>query len=212
MRKMKKKKVFVVGNAKYYADFLKEFTHVDKLEEANVVIFTGGEDVTPSIYGCKKHPRTYCNKFRDEEEKKIFEQIKENQLVLGICRGSQFLCAMNGGYLVQHCSNHAIGKTHEITNGTMGYQITSTHHQMQYPYNLDKQDYDVLYWASPMSEFWEGDKIDANEILRHGEPEIVLYHKAGRPKCLAVQGHPEMIPNSPVAEMINSLVDQYVSK
>ena len=118
---------------------------------------------------------------------------------------------MNGGYLVQHCSNHAIGKTHEITNGTMGYQITSTHHQMQYPYNLDKQDYDVLYWAAPMSEFWEGDKIDANEILNHGEPEIVLYHKAGRPKCLAVQGHPEMIPNSPVAEMINSLVDQYVS-
>ena len=70
---------------------------------------------------------------------------------------------MNGGYLVQHCSNHAIGKTHEITNGTMGYQITSTHHQMQYPYNLDKQDYDVLYWAAPMSEFWEGDKIDAND-------------------------------------------------
>lgn len=98
---MKKKKVFVVGNAKYYADFLKEFTHVDKLEEANVVIFTGGEDVTPSIYGCKKHPRTYCNKFRDEEEKKIFEQIKENQLVLGICRGLRNVAHVKWGELLE---------------------------------------------------------------------------------------------------------------
>lgn len=101
MRKMKKKKVFVVGNAKYYADFLKEFIHVDKLEEANVVIFTGGEDVTPSIYGCKKHPRTYCNKFRDEEEKKIFEQIKENQLVLGICRGLRNVAHVKWGELLE---------------------------------------------------------------------------------------------------------------
>ena len=84
---MQEIKVYVVGSAKYYADFMKNIKLTDKIEEANVVLFTGGEDVTPSLYGCKKHPRTYCNKVRDEEEKKIFEQIKKDQLVLGICRG-----------------------------------------------------------------------------------------------------------------------------
>ena len=85
---------------------------------------------------------------------------------------------------------------------------------MQYPYNLPKDDYTVLYRSSNLlSSRWEGDKIDVEEIIRNGEPEIVLYHKKGYPKCIAVQGHPEMIPESPVAKMINELVKTtYASK
>lgn len=200
-------KTFVVGGDTGYARFLENVELVDKLEDAELVIFTGGSDVTPSYYGCKEHRRTYCNPERDAEEKKAFDSIKPEQLVLGICRGSQFLCVMNKGLLVQDCDNHAIGRTHEITDGDMCYQITSTHHQMQYPYNLPKDDYTVLYRSSNLlSNRWEGDKIDAEEIIRNGEPEIVLYHKKGYPKCIAVQGHPEMIPESPVAKMINELV------
>lgn len=118
---------------------------------------------------------------------------------------------MNGGLLVQHCVNHAVGHTHGITNGHMCYQITSTHHQMQYPYNLDEKDYEVLFKSeNNLSYCYEGDKIDPEEIMIKGEPEIVLYHKEGLPKCLAVQGHPEMIPNSPVAKMISNLVKELI--
>lgn len=118
---------------------------------------------------------------------------------------------MNGGLLVQHVHNHAIGRTHGISNGDVVYEITSTHHQMQYPYNLNKEDYDLLFVAEQrISECYEGDKIEPDPILENGEPEIVLYHKNGFPKCLAVQGHPEMIPNSPVAKMISNLVKELV--
>lgn len=80
-------KIYVVGSATYYACFLKDVTLTDKLEEADVVLFTGGEDVSPSMYGCKKHRTTYNNLKRDKKEKHIFEKVKPNQVCLGLCRG-----------------------------------------------------------------------------------------------------------------------------
>lgn len=207
-------KVFVVGGALAYTRFLEDVSIVDDIKEAELVIFTGGEDVDPSLYGCEKHPTTYSNLQRDLEEKKIFESVNpDKQVCLGICRGSQFLCVMNGGLLVQHCSNHAIGCTHGITDGNMCYQITSTHHQMQYPFNLSENDYTILYKSEDRRSYsYEGEKIDEDYLRRCGEPEIVYYHKKGLPKCLAVQGHPEMIPNSPVAKMINNLVKKTINE
>ena len=204
-------KIFVVGGMVGYAIFLEGAEIVDNMEEADVVLFTGGEDVTPSLYGCKKHSTTYCNPNRDREEKEVFNKIREDQLALGICRGSQFLCVMNGGLLVQNVFGHALGRTHAISDGKMAYHITSTHHQMQYPFNLNAEDYDILFRSfNQLSAEYEGDKIEASKLLENGEPEIVLYHKEGFPKCLAVQGHPEMIPESPVAKMISNLVNSLV--
>ena len=204
-------KVYVVGSAIHYADFLEDFKLVASPEEADVVLFTGGEDIDPSLYGCKKEPFTYSNLKRDLEEKEVFEKVKSTQLCLGICRGSQLLAALNGALIVQDVSKHAISSTHPITDGEMIYQITSTHHQMQYPYNLDSKDYTLLFRSlDRRSDHYWGSGIDVDNIIRFGEPEIVLYHKEGLPECLAVQGHPEMIPNSPVAKMISELVKDLI--
>lgn len=203
-------KIYVVGGSVYYTDFLKNVELVDSPKEAQVILFTGGEDVDPSIYGCEKHPKTHSNLKRDLKEKEIFESVSPNQLCVGICRGSQFLCCMNGGILVQDCNHHACYGTHPITNGGLVYEITSTHHQMQYPFKLESSDYDLLYWAAGISAYHEGDGI-SSRILDQYEPEIVLYHKKGMPKCLAIQGHPEMMPNSPVADMLNNLIQNLVA-
>lgn len=80
-------KVYVVGEQKNYANFLRDFEMVDNIEDAQVVIFTGGEDVDPKLYGAKKHPATYSNPERDKYELEMFKKIKPNQLVVGICRG-----------------------------------------------------------------------------------------------------------------------------
>lgn len=85
------KKVFVVGGAKQYASWIKDHELTDNLEEADIVLFTGGEDVDPSLYGCEKHPTTYSNINRDLEEKAIFEKVKPDQLCLGICRGLRII-------------------------------------------------------------------------------------------------------------------------
>lgn len=116
---------------------------------------------------------------------------------------------MNGGKLVQDCWGHAIGSTHGITNGEVEYEITSTHHQMQYPYNLEDKDYSVLYTSSSYrSGEYKGDYIDFATMVKKGEPEIVLYHKEGMPTCLGIQGHPEyMRKESPVISMLNDLIN-----
>lgn len=80
-------KVFVVGPQKNYSKWIVNHELTDNLEEADIVMFTGGEDVDPSLYGCERHPTTYSNLKRDLEEKEIFEKVKPHQLCVGICRG-----------------------------------------------------------------------------------------------------------------------------
>lgn len=207
-----KYKIFVVGPAKHYSDWIYNHELTDVLEEADIVLFTGGEDVDPSLYGCEPHPTTYSNLDRDRKEKEIFDSVRPDQLCLGICRGSQFLCVMNGGLLIQDVSNHALYTTHTIINAKNDYdryEITSTHHQMQYPFNLSRGiDYDILFYAARRSKYYEGDRISTPPC----EPEIVLYHVKGKPRCLAIQGHPEMMtnPDTPTIPMLNQLISQYV--
>lgn len=209
------KKVYVVGEAKYYASFIKNCKLVDDIKKADIVMFTGGEDVDPSLYGAEKHYTTHSNLERDLYEKSEFEKIKPNQLVVGVCRGSQYLCIMNGGKLVQHVEGHAMFGTHSIINEEyLEYEITSTHHQMQYPYNLNDNDYDILYWSTDRrSDVYCGDGINEDEMFEEVEPEIVLYHKDNMPKCLAIQGHPEyMRKDAPVVKMLNTLINKLLKE
>lgn len=121
---------------------------------------------------------------------------------------------MNGGKLVQDCTNHAINFTHGIINDEgICYDITSTHHQMQYPYNMNPEHYDVLYISSQnRSRYYIGDSISERIISERGEPEIVLYHLPDYPKCLAIQGHPEMMfKDAPVIDMLNELLDSVIN-
>lgn len=66
-------------------------------------LFTGGQDVSPDVYGEEKKP--FCgetSKMRDELEKKLIESaVKKDIPVLGICRGLQFINAALGGTLWQ---------------------------------------------------------------------------------------------------------------
>jgi gamma-glutamyl-gamma-aminobutyrate hydrolase PuuD len=94
---MKKQiKVKVVGSSQYYADFIENRVLVNDIKDADIVLFTGGEDVDPSVYGCEKHDRTYSNIKRDNIEKDVFKQINpEKQIALGICRGLRLWLTLN---------------------------------------------------------------------------------------------------------------------
>ena len=80
-------KVYVVGGDTSYANWIKDCELVNNPQDAKIVFFTGGEDVSPEIYGCKKHHTTYCNPERDAYERGIFENMRLDQLALGVCRG-----------------------------------------------------------------------------------------------------------------------------
>lgn len=81
------KKIFVVGYALNYAGFITDSVLTSNMGEADIILFTGGEDVNPALYKTCPHPTTRCNKERDKAEVSVFKKIKPTQLALGICRG-----------------------------------------------------------------------------------------------------------------------------
>lgn len=81
------KKIFVVGSALNYANFINDSILTSNMKEADIVLFTGGEDVSPALYRTHPHPTTVCNKERDKAEVSVFKKIKPTQLAIGVCRG-----------------------------------------------------------------------------------------------------------------------------
>lgn len=118
---------------------------------------------------------------------------------------------MNGGRLVQNCTGHGICGTHGITDGEITLQITSTHHQMQDPYNLNKNKYNIMFYATPSrSDSYIGAKEHSN-LLHTKEPEIVEYHVPDKPKCLAIQGHPEIMQGTKTTEFLDNLLKKFIN-
>jgi len=72
------------------------------------VIFTGGSDVDPELYGETAHPETSgIVRMRDEAELALLRAALDRDMpVLGICRGIQVLNVGLGGDLDQHLEGH----------------------------------------------------------------------------------------------------------
>src|SRR6266446_2592686 len=97
-----KRKIYVVGSSRQYANWM-QGELVDNIEDADLVLFTGGEDVDPRMYKEPRNPHTGCNLDRDiQEAREFYLANKLKKHIIGICRGSQFTCVMSGGKLVQH--------------------------------------------------------------------------------------------------------------
>ncbi|MCR4589294.1 MAG: gamma-glutamyl-gamma-aminobutyrate hydrolase family protein [Lachnospiraceae bacterium] len=73
------------------------------LDTVHGVLFTGGHDVHPSVYGEEPIPEcAAASRERDEMEGTLLKYALEKDMpVLGICRGIQFINAYLGGTLYQ---------------------------------------------------------------------------------------------------------------
>lgn len=85
---MNKKTICLVGGYRYvnYANWLHNVKLTDNPKRADVLLFAGGEDVDPKLYGQKEGKFTYCNYQRDNYEVAIFKE-NPDKFKLGICRG-----------------------------------------------------------------------------------------------------------------------------
>ena len=149
---------------------------------------------------------------RDKKEIDTFYKFKNTSFMLGICRGSQILTMLSGGKLIQHVTGH------NNTTDSIYYQgkvlnIPSDHHQMMYPFNLDKSKYSILghslHFKSDTYLNGENENIELPENFL--EPEIVFYNDFN---SLCIQSHPEWISDSsdPSFRYIMNLVISKVLK
>ncbi len=150
-----------------------------------LVVFTGGSDVQPSLYGENTNPRCHCKPQRDAQEVEVFKKALAHGIpMFGICRGAQFLCVMSGGKLVQHTTGHH--RTHSITLADgRRFDVSSSHHQMMIPKEGDV----VLGWAEPkLSHCYQGG--NGEELNYNREVEVVEFPSI---KAYGVQYHPEVM-------------------
>jgi gamma-glutamyl-gamma-aminobutyrate hydrolase PuuD len=153
-----KKKVKIIGDKpdEEVAQMFSEsgWDVVKASDKLDLVCFTGGEDVTPFLYGenpikIDGHDVVQFNPARDMYEIKEYHKHVSIPKV-GICRGGQFLNVMSGGRMWQHVNHH--GGQHSLHyisryEKEPGDKVkakpvwttcmaTSTHHQMMIPGDL----------------------------------------------------------------------------
>lgn len=100
-------------------------------DNPDFVVYTGGADVDPEIYGEIQAARTFTNPVRDYNDMAAFIRYRDLPKI-GICRGFQFLGACNGNKLTQHIDNHTRKHTVVWADGEEYIPklvVSSTHHQ-----------------------------------------------------------------------------------
>lgn len=168
------------------------FEKADSVEEADIVVFSGGVDVDPELYGQKKIAYTQSpSKSRDATEVEVYKEAQRlGKVCFGICRGAQFLAAMNGSQLWQHVTGHASGDhwMYDIEED-VHVMVTSYHHQM---IALDEKIDVIGVCKDQISKEFHSDSMVlklANESDVEIEIEAGAYNDT---KCFFVQGHPEV--------------------
>lgn len=201
------RKVFVVGN-KQDGSWIRDVQFTD-FNNADIVLFTGGEDVNPEFYGEKMGSRTECNIFRDEREKIIFDKsVEAGKFIVGICRGFQFIHAVQGYQVAQHVTMH--NGSHKIVtpSAVLGNDIIpfpiftapGNHHQNP----VYKPEYDMvpLAYAYPNMDVkcfnGQEERINMNVV------EAALYPGV---KGMGMQYHPEWTNDKVVHDISNLFLD-----
>jgi putative glutamine amidotransferase len=76
---------------------------VDILDRIDGIVFAGGSDVDPALFGEAPHPTASLRPERDTAELMLMRAALETDLpIFGICRGMQLLAVAYGGRLHQH--------------------------------------------------------------------------------------------------------------
>lgn len=183
--------VYVEGDVHEQRAFAEMFirarcTKAASPETADLVVFTGGEDVNPIYYDEDKHYKTRFNSKRDEADVKMYETcLSQGIPMFGVCRGAQFLHVMNGGKLYQdvdgHVGDHSMW---DAKNRVRIEKVSSVHHQACIQNRTNGME--VIAGSYKSKERWRN-PTDKNT----GQMEDVEAFFYRETCAFGVQGHPE---------------------
>lgn len=171
-----------------------DFLQVSKMVSG--YLFTGGHDVSPSVYGEKRHAGcgAACAA-RDSLEAMIYQSALENDMpVLAVCRGIQLINALEGGSLYQDIPTEFTG-------------TCDVEHHMESPYNRTVHNVSIVK-DSPLYRLLLKDtlavnsyhhqavnrKADSLSVMAVSEDGLIegLY-RADKRFVWGIQWHPEFI-------------------
>lgn len=192
-------KVFIVGGRAHQYETMYYAAGWDVCKgplKADLIQFTGGEDVSPFLYGEQNHRTTGDSFERDLFEAAYFAIARRMGIpMVGICRGGQFLNVMSGGKMYQHVNKHATGLNHVLLDHCdllhpQAIEVSSTHHQMMRAGPTGR-----VIATAELGGFKE--YVEDGRVLRapegEADTEVVWYADTG---CLCFQPHPEFFDNN----------------
>jgi len=167
----------------------------DVLDALDGIVFSGGADVSPSLYGEAPHPETYLRPARDAAEMTLMRGALDRDMpLLAICRGMQLLTVAYGGRLFQHLPDVLGDDGHRPAAGYGSHDVrlapgsacatmlgdrttvNSLHHQGI----ADVGSLTATGWAIPVSSLATDGLVEAVE-----DPS--------KPFVVGVQWHPEQM-------------------
>ncbi len=162
----------------------------DYASVCDAVLFTGGDDVHPSLFG-----ETLCNEsvitepIRDDEELNIFDAFfRENKPIFGICRGIQLINVALGGSLWQDIPAQLTDTLIHSGNATHSVSFTDNSILARlFPHKIRVNSY------HHQSVKQLGDGLTATA---HSDDGIIEAIESTERNIIAVQWHPERIANS----------------
>jgi len=155
--------------------------------EIDLVLFTGGEDVSPELYG-GINKRSYVNKKRDIMEQTIFRLCyKYGIKVSGICRGFQFINVMSGGKMYQHMRHPPYHNAYFAMSNEQ-HLVSSTHHQLV---NICESTIPIIWTEPSISPFYFDENGGAvKPKIKIKEVEGAIFTNI---RGFGVQFHPEIM-------------------
>lgn len=158
--------------------------HLANQKEYDGIIFTGGGDINPYLYGQGLHKATSPDYGRDLRELAILRRVPSKKPKIGICRGGQLLNVYSGGSMWQDVDNH-VG-SHKAICFMSGVEFTcpSMHHQIMRP---TKEAW--LMAGASVSTKYEDFHAEKHITNNKSEDLEACFYEHTNSYCY--QGHPE---------------------
>lgn len=189
--------IYCIGYGTSYCNWM-QGTLTRHMEEADLVVLTGGADIGGLLHSDTVHPQTYSDSERDRYEIAQFEKaVALQKCVWGTCRGFQLIGALAGARIVQHQDNPRF--MHDIvTHDGLALPMSSCHHQAVAAWNLPASDWKLLSWSAELQSSYHEDGHEREMVLGAENEKVTLGREiegAIFPKLRATgtQGHLEMI-------------------
>lgn len=184
-----------------------EYRPAKSIQDADMILYTGGADVNPILYGENKLDVTSCDSRQDKADGDTYLEAKKlGKFQVGICRGAQLLNVMNGGILWQDVNHHA-GRNHNVTDviTKKTFEVSSLHHQAVVLTGKGK----LLAWTE-LSDRKLSSKgaWTAKSGKMSLDVEAFFYPET---RSLGVQWHPELGPK-PCIDLFFDYIERFIDR
>ena len=181
----------------------------EQLDLVDGLVLTGGPDLSPSLYGARKHPKTRlmlpARQVYDLELARA--AVRRDIPVLGICGGLQLVNVAFGGDLVQHLPDEVGDRVpHRVEGGAY-----TSHEVIVQPHSRLHRILGVERLAVNSGHHQAASKVGGGLRVTARAPDGVIeaLELKGDIFCVCVQWHPEILARESDANLalFRALVD-----